>query len=546
MEHKAQVVEKGLYSYDKAYNGSYKNYVPDQYQLGYYLVGNADVRYGSGVWDSVLTRVGKHPLSFTPFNRALKKETGLNKVQLYYSIFDSLKNAWRASDEKYHSVSFKKISPENRRYSSYTYNHWLNDSVLIAYKTSLDEIPSFVTLDPGGNEKKIFYPGTIFNESVNYRDNFIVWSEHIPNPRWTHSGKSLIRILNIYSKNITEIKPEFKCFSPSISPDKRKVAVVETDFSSNYYLSVYSIPEGNLLKRIQTPDNNYMFSPEWLNNSDLALIILTSEGKRLATVNLQNENLKVLIDKDLGDIKQLRMAGSKLYFICSYSGKNALYTYNINSGNINFLYEPRFDVESPAVDTGNDKIALSDYTSDGFRVIVINKNNLKTQPLNAVKKANYRLAELLAKQEPGIPDFTYPENAAKYPSKKYSKAGHLFNFHSWAPAFVDVNKYKIGPGLSLMSQNKLGTAETVLGYKWDVAGRTGKFYARYSFKGWYPIIDAELNSGKSASEYLLVNQTKNDAGEIIQSGYLSGTLHLECNQCKSECKNPFTVKQRSF
>ncbi|HSO88400.1 MAG TPA: hypothetical protein VLQ91_17740, partial [Draconibacterium sp.] len=29
MEHKALAVEKGIYKYDKAYNGSYKNYVPD-------------------------------------------------------------------------------------------------------------------------------------------------------------------------------------------------------------------------------------------------------------------------------------------------------------------------------------------------------------------------------------------------------------------------------------------------------------------------------------------------------------------------------------
>jgi len=231
MEHKAQVLEKGVYSYDKAYNGSIKNYVPDHYQLGYYLVGNTDARYGSQVWDSVLTRVGRHPLSFTPFNTALKRETGFNKVQLYFSIFDSLKNVWQTADEKYHSVAFKKLSPKNRRYSSYTYNHWLNNSTLLAYKTSLDEIPSFVTIDSKGNEKKIFHPGSIFNESVGYRDDFIVWSEHIPNPRWTHSGKSLIRILNIHSKEITEIKPEFKCFSPSISPDKKKVAVVEADFS---------------------------------------------------------------------------------------------------------------------------------------------------------------------------------------------------------------------------------------------------------------------------------------------------------------------------
>ncbi len=91
MELKAQVVEKGTYKYDKAYNGSIKDFVPDHYKLGYYLVGEARKKYGVGVWDSVVTRVGTKPFSLNPFNKALKMETGFNKVQLYNSLFGELK-----------------------------------------------------------------------------------------------------------------------------------------------------------------------------------------------------------------------------------------------------------------------------------------------------------------------------------------------------------------------------------------------------------------------------------------------------------------------
>jgi len=38
MELKAQCVEKGFYSYDKAYLGSYKDYIPNYYQFGYQMV----------------------------------------------------------------------------------------------------------------------------------------------------------------------------------------------------------------------------------------------------------------------------------------------------------------------------------------------------------------------------------------------------------------------------------------------------------------------------------------------------------------------------
>lgn len=519
MEHKAQVVEKGVYKYDKAYNGSYSDFVPNHYQLGYYLVANARERYGSEIWDSTIERVGKKPLSLNAFNKSLKLKSGLNKVQLYNSIFDSLRNVWVEEDEKYNSSQFITLSQKNKTHTNYKYNHFLNDSTILSYKTSLNEIPSFVKISPNGKEKKIFHPGSIFNESVNYRDELIVWAEQIPDARWSHSGKSLIRILNSETKEIIEIQTEYKGFSPAISPDKMSVVVVETDFSSNYYLSVYRISDGKLLNRIQTKENNYFFTPEWLNKNELAAVVLFKDGKRLAKFNLESDEIELLTKEDFGELKHLKLAGNQLLFISSFSGKNSLYSFNLKEKSIHFLFEPRFGVESPAVSKGLENIILSNYTSDGFSLIQIpfNKDNLKT--FAEVEQGKYALAEAMANQELGVPDFTVPDTI-NYNSEKFSKPANLINFHSWAPAFVNVNSYEIVPGVSLMSQNKLGTAETILGYKWDVAEKTGKFYAGYTFKGWYPIFKFEINTGKSASEYSLIKQTKNQNGDVVQQDTL--------------------------
>lgn len=515
MEHKALAVEKGNYKYDKAYNGSYKNFVPDHYKLGYYMVGSTRAKFGASVWDSVITRVGEKPFSLNPFNKALKLNTGLNKVQLYKSVFDSLRSVWIEEDGNYKSLKFEIISPKNKTYANYNFNHWLNDSIIISYKTSLSEIPAFVKIGKNGREEKLFHPGIIFNESVNYCENLIVWSEQIPDPRWTHSGSSLIRIFNINTGNITEIRPEFKSFSPAISPDKLTVALVESDFSNNFYLSVYSVLEGKLLSRINTSDNNYLFTPEWINNHEIAVVLLTEQGKRLAKIDIVSEEVEVLINKDLGELKQPKLAANELLFISSYSGKNSLYSYSLVSGKTNLLFAPRFGVESPAYSASKNETVVSNYTADGFQLIKLPMDSIKI-PLNEVVKKVYQLAENLGQQEIGIPDFSIADTV-KYTSEKYSKPANLLNFHSWAPAFINVNTQEISPGVSIMSQNKLGTAETILGYKWDVAGKTSKFYAGYTFKGWYPLIDFEISSGNQASEYTLINQLKNDKGEIVRS-----------------------------
>lgn len=515
MEHKALAVEKGNYKYDKAYNGSYKNYVPDHYQLGYYLVGKSREKYGAGLWNSVINRVGTRPFSLNPVNKVLKEKTGLNKVQLYNSVFENLKNEWIKEDKNFRTADIEIISPENNTYSEYRYNHWLNDSTLISYKTALNGIPSFVEINSEGKEKRIKIPGIIFNESVNYRGEWIVWSEQIPDARWQHSGKSCIRLLNIETKQKQTVYPEFTAFAPSVSPDKSQIVVVESNFSSEHFISVYQISDGKLLYRFQTENNNYFFSPEWLTGKEIVFVVLTQEGKRLAKINTETNQYEILLDKDLGEIKNLRLIDNDIFFVSSYSGKNSLYKLNLEDKSVHQVYESRFGIESPAFSPNGKNLIVSDYTADGFRLIKLKTDQLNEQKINNNEKSKYALAEELTKQEPGVINFS-SSDIIQYESKKYSKVKHLLNFHSWAPAVVDADSYEITPGVSVVSQNKLGTAMLNLGYKWNVTEKTGSFYGKYTFKGWYPVFDFEISSGKSASQFAQIEQTKNSSGQVVK------------------------------
>ncbi|SHE38149.1 hypothetical protein SAMN05444274_101222 [Mariniphaga anaerophila] len=514
MEQKAQVIEKGVFSYDKAYLGSYREFVPDHYSMGYYLTGNLRARYGSSIVEEIFTRAGSHPFSGAPVRKVLKNHTGLNTAENYRSVFDSLRIEWQKEDQHYSDGYDRVVSKPEKYFTSYRYNHWLNDSTLVSYKTAFDRIASFVEIKADGTEKRIALPGTIFRESVSGRDDWIVWSEQVPDLRWQHSGRSVIRMFNASSKKQLKIIPEFKAFSPSLSPDKTKIAVVEADFSNNYYLSVYRVSDGELVHRFQSANNNYFFSPEWLDNENVATIILSGNGKRIASVDFTTNELRRLTQTDLGDVKQLRLAGDWLYFVSSYSGKNDLCRMNLLGKNIEKVYDSRFGVESPAISADGKSVVLSDYTSDGFRLIKTTADNDKVVQLQNVKKGAYLLAEKLAGQENGVPVF--PDTiSGGFVSKKYPKGKQLFNFHSWAPVYVDTQEYEFYPGVSLMSQDKLGISETVLGYKWDLAEGTGKFVADFSFKGWFPIIDVIFSYGKRASEYWQIMQKVNSQGTVV-------------------------------
>jgi len=67
MKLKAQFIEKGIYNYEKAVHGSFKDYIPNRYELGYQLVGRARVEFGEYLWADVMNTVGRYPFMVVPF-----------------------------------------------------------------------------------------------------------------------------------------------------------------------------------------------------------------------------------------------------------------------------------------------------------------------------------------------------------------------------------------------------------------------------------------------------------------------------------------------
>lgn len=500
-EHRAQVVEKGVFSYDKAYLGSYNDYVPNHYQLGYYLVAGARIKYGTQLWENVISSVARHPFSFHPFNRALKKQTGLNKDDLYEAIFDSLAVTWQREDGAYRPQKVSVLTPSHSVFTSYQYPHWVNDSLLIAYKTGLNDVPAFVRISDG-QENILFRPGNIFDESVSYRGNWIVWSELIPDVRWAHSGRSFIRMFNYTNHHSITLKTANKALAPCLSPDMRHLAVVENDFSNNYYLTIYSVPEGKLVERLATENINYIITPRWLNNQTLVGIILTDKGKRFAIFNLKNKSIQPLFESDLGNIKQPFVDHNSLYFVADYSGKDLGYRYSFEDKNLYRVYEPRFGASWPEL-IAEDKIIVSDYTSNGFRVIALKIQEQKVEP---PLHSSYNLAQAVASQELGIPKLDSAETSNLY-AQNYKRAAHLLHFHSWAPLYIDPYTQTFGQGFSVFSQNILGTTETSLGYRYYPENKTGHWYGHFIYKGWYPTFDIEVKKGQSASAYQLITET---------------------------------------
>ena len=109
MDLKAQVLDKRIYPYDKALYGSYKDYVPDHYTLGYELVVNGNINYGEELWNNTLNNVARRPYTFIPFTKSVKDKTGVGKVGYYKKTLESSKKCWANID-----------STKNKNFNNYS------------------------------------------------------------------------------------------------------------------------------------------------------------------------------------------------------------------------------------------------------------------------------------------------------------------------------------------------------------------------------------------------------------------------------------------
>ncbi len=521
MEHRAQLTELGKYSFDKAWMGSYKDFVPNHYKLGYWLVGKTREKYGPEIWKDALTKIGNHPFSVTPFNSTIRKYTGMSIAQLYSEIFEELGTTWKHDIDKRQIDSVEIISPERKQYTEYLYPEFYRDSLIIAYRTSLDDIGRFVIIDSKRTEQIVFTPGFIFEESVSLSGEMLIWAERQADLRWTHSDRSVVCILNVENRKLREIKSENKLFSPVISPDLSSFAAVEVDPENQFFLSVFNLETGELVKRFSSAENSYFFTPCWdETGKTLYTIGLSSTGKYLAAFDLQAGTMQQLTDNTFSNIKNPVYNNGKIIFSSDFSGVDNLYQLDIQTKQITEVVSARFGADYPTVSRSGNQLVFSNYNSKGFNLAAINlREDIYKNENITLNLREDKLSEKLASHENGIPDFSNADTI-NYPVKKYFKIGHLFNFHSWAPAYVDVNSTEIRPGFSLFSQNKLGTAETRLGYDYNVSDRTGRYKISFLYSGLFPEFNTELSVGNEASNYYQVINTVDRYNQIISSDTL--------------------------
>lgn len=500
MKLRALSLEKGgVYRYDKAYNGSFKDYVPDYYQYGYQMIAYTRQKYGNRWWDQSLNYVARNPFLINPIHFSLYNHLGLNKRRLYDATFRELGHQWSAEDSTLSCTSFDTLNVRSRDlYTSYRFPQYLNDSVIIAEKTSLDKIPRFVALNRDGEETVIHHPGFLDAVRLSVGHNTLLWTEIIPDIRWGNREFSVIKKLDITTGEESLLSPKTRYFAPDLSPDGTRISTIEVTIQNQESLLILDAKNGALLRAIPIPDKVHAMMPTWSKNGEcIYLIVLNENGKSIQKIELDTEKWELILDPGFDDILTLAPSQDYLFFHSTYSGIDNIYAVDLATKKVFQVTSSRNGSFDVTVSPDGERIAFSDYSSSGYILGEMKLNNLEFREMGKVAKTGNNWHEVLASQEADVIETAdFPKK--RYEVKPFRKLPNFFQFHSWAPFYTDLNQidlenFQIHPGFMLLSQNKLSTVVSSIGYAYKESRH--QFFSTLTFKGLFPVIDLSLNYG---------------------------------------------------
>ncbi|MCG8410003.1 MAG: hypothetical protein MI739_01825 [Bacteroidales bacterium] len=502
--------EQESYSYDRMLFGSYREFTPNHYVLGYHMTSFVRMKYGKYVWDDVHSYVAKNSYTFLPtsfaFYYGLKKRIKKSQQELYSETINYLDSIW-TNEQKKNKPHKPKLFQEYQinQYEDYLNPLFINDDNIITLKRGYSHIPQFVLVHKD-YEEVLHEPGILLDNHFSYSNDVIAWSEYKPDVRWRNREFNSIKLMNIKTKKVYTLIDKCRFFSPSISPSQEKIAVVDVDNQSQSSLVLLDCFNGNEVERIE-PNGSHLQYPDWSSDGNSIYVVEMKENKKwVSKYDIANKKWSYVFDVGNSDIQKIKSYDDKVYFHSTINGIDNVYVFDEKSKAIFQLTNSRFGIAN--FDVNRNDVIVVDRDSLGFRLEKIPIERALWRRVNFESSYNYKLAEIITEQEKSLAGLD-TSGFRNYNVTPYRKLLNVFNFHSWVPFYFDSKNIDLGdvselfanssgiinPGLMLFSQNKLSTTETILSYAYKENNHF--LSSSIELKGKYPILRLSAEYGNS-------------------------------------------------
>lgn len=490
---------------DKWFCGSYLDFIPDHYQLGYQIASYAYDRYDENIWDKVAWYGVRNPYVLFTVSTALKKFYSTSVNKLFHETFEQLNDYWDSLPEVTPSHRPLHELPA-RNHTIYRWPVSAGDSTLVVLKSALNRPSRFVSYDlKSRREKKMSYTGHLSTRPAMGQNGRLWWTEYRRSLLFEQRVGSRLCYMDLSSGEPRTVKGIRNALYAT--PTDGGIAWVEYTPDGRYTVVVR---ERESEQRYPIPHFKEVHGMAWENLSNrLYLLITDDEGMWIAELESEG-SLRAVTPKNYVTLSSLRARDGVLYFGSIRSGKDEAHSLDLRTGIEERLTESRFGGFDPL--PVGDSLVLTDYSRKGYALSIqpLTTRYERTPgelPLNIVNPPRKRW-EVINLDTVRFSEQDSVSLEQQHPSRRYRKGLNLFKIHSWMPLsinpfeLVEEHNVAINWGATLLSQNLLSNTEAY--FSWGYNNTEGSlFRLGFRYFGLGPTLSVSAVYGGTQSIYSL-------------------------------------------
>ena len=463
-------VGDGRRNIDKWFCGSYRDYIPDHYELGYQLCSYACERYGPEVWNNVARYGSRNPYVFAITRVALGKYYDTNVSRLFRETFDDLRHHWDSLPAQDDSAQSLVRLPEGN-HTTYRWPLPLGDTVVLALKEDFDRPARFVRVDTRtGEERTVCYVGSVSTRPA-LAGGRVWWTEYRRSKLFEQRVNSQLCYMNLADGRPRTFAGRRNVLYPTGAGDDA-LAWVEYNPDGRYTVV---LRRGEREERFAMEGLTEIHGLAW-NDLTRALYVLVTDDSGMWLGRIGAGGLEPLTRGAYITLSDLRAGGGRLWFGSIQSGRDEVHCFDLERGTEYRLSTSKYGSFEPMPAGG--EVLMTTYDRLGYRLTRQAADSLACRveparlPLNLVNppRRSWGVVNL------DTVHFVYTDSLAaepKFRTKRYPKLPNLVNVHSWMPAafdpfeVADEKNISLNLGVTLVSQNLLSNTEGFFSYGWN-------------------------------------------------------------------------------
>ncbi len=450
------------YSWMKLRNGSLKDYVPDHYNLGYFLVNYGYGKYGKNFWGKVTHDASAFKGLFYPFQKAIEKYAGISYQQFRTEALDSYRRVAMSLVKEHipQEAGPAPVFPLNKKVlTNYLFPYRVDTGSTVYLKTSNQRRPAFFIHDETG-EHWIRNRDISTDDQFSYRNGKIVYAAYQNDKRWRWRDYSVITLLDVDNHQSKIITRRSRYFSPDISASGTKIAAVNISLEGKSEIHLLD-QNGKITQRIASSEINLFTDPKFINEDSLLTAVRLNDGRMaLAVADLRTGSLVRITNPSYNVLGFPCIDGDVIYFTASYGGSDQVFALRRSEKKLYQLTD--WPLGNYFVNVKEGKMNWSVLTADGYQLQQVNLSEVTWKPVSGPGTELLRTPYAVT-HAGEFPTLLNDSLVARiFPTMRYAKSTRLINFHSWRPDYEDPEFT-----FSLYGENVLNTLETQLYYLYN-------------------------------------------------------------------------------